>query len=148
MKIIEIKKYNERVYRSVLDLLPQLDPEIILPSKNFFKSVIEAENTHFFVAELDNGEIKGILTLTTYNIPTGTKFWIEDVIVDESLRGKGYGKELMLHAMRFAESVGAKAIDLTSRPYRVAANRLYQDLGFVKRDTNAYRYQVPSVKKP
>ena len=143
MKITEIKEYSESLYSSVLNLLPQLDPEINLPTKDFFNNVIEDPDTHFFIAELENGDITGILTLIKYNTPTGTKFWIEDVVVDESQRGKGYGRELMLHAMRFAESVGARKIDLTSRPYRSAANRLYQDLGFVKRETNVYRYQIP-----
>jgi len=88
-----------------------------------------------------------MLTLTTYNIPTGTKFLIEDVVIDETQRGKGFGKELMLHAIRFAESIGAKTIDLTSRPYRIAANQLYQDLGFTRRDTNVYRYQVVTLSE-
>lgn len=144
MEIIEIKEFNERVYKSVLDLLSQLDPEIKPPSKDFFKSILESENTYFFVAELENRDIVGILSLTTYSIPTGTKFWIEDVVVDVSQRGKGYGKELMLHAMRFAGSLGARTIDLTSRPYRTAANRLYLDLGFKRRKTNVYRYHIPS----
>ncbi len=144
MKISEIKEYSDRLYSSVLHLLPQLDPEIKLPSREFFKNMLEASDTHFFIAELENSDIKGILTLVKYNIPTGTKFWIEDVVIDESQRGKGYGKELMLHAMRFAESLGARTIDLTSRPYRSVANHLYQGLGFVKRETNVYRYQVSS----
>ena len=142
MKIREIKDYNDKVYNAVLKLLPQLDPEIKLPSKEVIKGILEGEDTHFFVCENEDGEITGMLTLTTYNIPTGTKFWIEDVVIDETQRGKGFGKELMLHAIRFAESMGAKAVDLTSRPYRIAANQLYQDLGFARRDTNVYRYQV------
>ena len=36
--------------------------------------------------------------------------------------------------------LGAKTIDLTSRPSREAANRLYQRLGFEMRETNVYRY--------
>ena len=142
MKIREITDFNDKVYNAVLKLLPQLDPEIKLPSKELIKGILEGENTHFFVCETENGEILGMLTLTTYNIPTGTKFLIEDVVLDEKQRGKGFGKELMLHAIRFAESIGAKTIDLTSRPYRIAANQLYQDLGFTRRDTNVYRYQV------
>ena len=142
MKIREIKDYNDKVYNAVLKLLPQLDPEKKLPSKEVIKGILEGEDTHFFVCENADGEIAGMLTLTTYNIPTGTKFWIEDVVIDETQRGKGFGKELMLHAIRFAESMGAKSVDLTSRPYRIAANQLYQDLGFARRDTNVYRYQV------
>jgi ribosomal protein S18 acetylase RimI-like enzyme len=148
MKIREITAYNDKVYNAVLKLLPQLDPEIKLPSKEFFKSILEAENTHFFAGESEDGELAGILTLIVYSIPTGTNFRIEDVVIDGSQRGKGYGKEIMLHAMRFAESMGAKSVDLTSRPFRIAANQLYIDLGFVRRDTNVYRYQVVSPEKP
>lgn len=142
MTIREITEYSDKVYSSVLNLIPQLDPEIKLPSEEFFKKILESGNSHFFVAGLDNNEIIGMLTLSTYNIPTGTKFWIEDVVVDGSCRGKGYGKELIIHAIRFARSMGARAIDLTSRPNRIAANQLYVDLGFIKRETNVYRYHI------
>lgn len=148
MKINEITSFSDKIYNALLKLLPQLDPQIKLPSKEFFKSILEAESTHFFAGELEDGEITGILTLSVYRIPTGTKFWIEDVVIDRSQRGKGYGKEIMLYAMKFAESMGAKSIDLTSRPFRIAANQLYTDLGFVRRDTNVYRYQVVSPEKP
>ena len=148
MRIKEITEYNDRAYNAILKLLPQLEPEIKLPSKEFFKSIVEDEGTHFFVCEQEDGEIVGMLTLTTYSIPSGTKFWIEDVVIDESNRGKGYGKELMLHAMKYAESTGARAVDLTSRPIRIAANQLYVDLGFEKRDTNIYRYKVTIPEKP
>ncbi|HOF20297.1 MAG TPA: GNAT family N-acetyltransferase [Bacteroidales bacterium] len=147
MKITEIKEYNEKVFRAVRTLLPQLDPAIILPSDDFLRGIIEGRDTFLFVAEDENGDIRGILTLVRYDIPTGTKFWIEDVVVDESQRGKGYGRGLMIHAIRFAESHGARKIDLTSRPERIAANRLYQDLGFIRRETNFYRYLPESVRK-
>lgn len=140
MKITEINEYDERIFRAVLELLPQLDPSIVLPSADFLRGIIEGRDTFLFVAEDENGDIRGILTLVRYDIPTGTKFWIEDVVVDESQRGKGYGRGLMLYAIRYAGSLGAVKIDLTSRPERLAANRLYQDLGFIKRETNFYRY--------
>ena len=140
MKISEIKEYDERIFRAVLNLLPQLDPSVVLPSADLMRSIIENRDTFLFVAEDEGGIIRGILTLVRYDIPTGTKFWIEDVVVDESQRGKGYGKGLMLHAIRYAGSLGARKIDLTARPERTAANRLYQDLGFIKRETNFYRY--------
>jgi len=148
MLIREITSYSDKVYSALLKLLPQLDPEIKLPSKDFFKNILANNNTHFFAGELEDGEIAGILTLTVYFIPTGTKLWIEDVVIDESHRGKGYGKEIMLHAMKFAQSLGAKSIDLTSRPFRIAANQLYIDLGFEKRETNVYRYHVIPDEDP
>ena len=140
MKIKEISRFSKRVHEAVLRLLPQLAPETDLPSDQYFKSILTSENTHFFVAELDNKQIVGMLAIGIYNIPSGTKVWIEDVVVDESQRGKGIGKELILYAINYSRSLGAKSIGLTSRPSRIAANRLYQKMGFVKHETNVYKY--------
>ena len=83
-----------------------------------------------------------MLTIGTYDFLSGTKVWIEDVVVDESQRGKGIGKELTLFAIGFAKSLGAESVELTSRPSRIAANSLYKKLGFVLRETNVYRYTL------
>ena len=85
------------------------------------------------------GQIVGMLTLVTFPIPTGLRAWIEDVVVDESARGQGVGAALSWAAVRLARAAGARTIDLTSRPSREAANRLYQRLGFQLRDTSVYR---------
>ncbi len=73
-------------------------------------------------------------------IPTGIRAWIEDVVVDGAARGKGVGDALNRHAIDLAADLGAKTVDLTSRPSREAANRLYKRLGFEQRDTNVYRF--------
>ncbi|MCI7305799.1 MAG: GNAT family N-acetyltransferase [Trueperella sp.] len=88
----------------------------------------------------DEGEILGILTLVTFTIPTGTRAWIEDVVVDDAARGKGVGRALVEAACDLATTRGAKSVDLTSRPSREAANRLYRRCGFEARETNVYRY--------
>ncbi|MDP9805838.1 ribosomal protein S18 acetylase RimI-like enzyme [Trueperella bonasi] len=88
----------------------------------------------------DEGEIQGMLTLVTFTIPTGTRAWIEDVVVDNAARGKGAGMQLVEAAIELAHSRGAHTVDLTSRPSREAANRLYQRAGFEKRETNVYRH--------
>ena len=142
MKIKKINRFSTRVFEAVLRLLPQLSSEADLPSKQYFKSILTSDNIHFFIAELDNKQIVGILTIGTYNIPSGTKVWIEDVVVDESQRGKGIGKELMLHAISYSRSLSAKNVGLTSRPSRIAANKLYQKMGFVQYETNVYKYQL------
>lgn len=139
MKIKRITSFSERVYKSVIRLLPQLAPEIEFPAKQYFKSILACENIHFFIVELDDKQIAGMLTLAAYNIPSGIKVWIEDVVVDDSQRGKGYGKDLMLFAIDYSKSLGAKSVGLTSRPSRIAANRLYQKIGFVKYETNVYK---------
>ena len=142
MKIKKINRFGVRVFEAVLRLLPQLSLEADLPSKQYFKGILTSDNIHFFIAELDNKQIVGMLTIGTYNIPSGTKVWIEDVVVDESQRGKGVGKELMLHAINYSRSLGAKSVGLTSRPSRIAANKLYQKMGFVQYKTNVYKYQL------
>jgi GNAT superfamily N-acetyltransferase len=83
-----------------------------------------------------------MLTIAVCNIPTGVKVWIEDVVVDESQRGKGIGMELMNTAINFAITLGAKSVELTSRPSRIEANKLYLKMGFVLRETNVYRYHL------
>jgi len=139
MTIKEAKRFSNRLFDAVLRLLPQLGPETVLPSADHIRLILKSKNTHLLIAETGK-EIVGFLTVVTYVVPTGTRFWIEDVIVDESQRGKGIGKELMLYAIDFARAHGAKQIDLTSRPFRTAANDLYKKLGFELRETNSYRY--------
>jgi ribosomal protein S18 acetylase RimI-like enzyme len=142
MNIREITSFDRKVFDAVLRLLPQLGPVSNPPSEKHFRKIIESDNSHFFIAELDNNKIAGMLTLVTYNIPTGTKVWIEDVVVDESERGKGIAQELTMFAVKFAGSLDAKSVELTSRPSRIAANKLYQKLGFIQRETNVYRYDI------
>jgi len=84
------------------------------------------------------------LTLVCFEIPTGTRAWIEDVVVDESARGLGMGDALVAAAMERARELGARNIDLTSRASRVAAHRLYERAGFEVRETNVYRYSLES----
>lgn len=91
------------------------------------------------MARGDDGEIVGTLTLACFHIPTGTRAWIEDVVVDDAARGEGIGAALVEEAVRLARTAGARTIDLTSRPEREAANRLYERTGFARRETNVYR---------
>jgi ribosomal protein S18 acetylase RimI-like enzyme len=84
-----------------------------------------------------------MLTLALFAIPTGVRAWIEDVVVDEDVRGGGVGALLVRRALDLAFESGARTVDLTSRPSREAANRLYQRLGFELRETNVYRFTAP-----
>jgi ribosomal protein S18 acetylase RimI-like enzyme len=84
--------------------------------------------------------ISGALTLVMFPIPTGLRAWIEDVVVDEAARGQGIGEALSLEALRLAQAAGARTVDLTSRPSREAAGRLYQRVGFKERETRLYRF--------
>lgn len=92
-----------------------------------------------FRSDVDK-KILGMLTLVTFEIPTGKRAWIEDVVVDGEARGQGAGQQLVEAAIDLAHQKGMKSIDLTSRPSREAANRLYVRTGFQLRETNIYRH--------
>jgi ribosomal protein S18 acetylase RimI-like enzyme len=103
--------------------------------------MVQSPATLVLVARVD-GRIAGSLTLAMFRIPTGLRAWIEDVVVDGDARGNGVGEALNSFAIEEARKRGAVTVDLTSRPSREAANRLYQRLGFVARDTNVYRFTL------
>ena len=140
MEIKKINRFSERAFEAVLRLLPQLSSDAAPMTIQYFKSILASGSAHFFIAELENKQIAGMLTIGTYNTPSGIKVWIEDVVVDESQRGKGIGRELMLFAINYSKSLGAKDVRLTSRPSRIAANELYKNLGFKQYETNFYKY--------
>ena len=122
-------------------LIPQLSSSSAPISVQELEGIIESDTTVLFAAR-SGQEIVGLLTLAIFRIPTGVRAWIEDVVVDNQARGKGVGDALNRAALAEAERRGAKTVDLTSRPSREAANRLYQRLGFKQRDTNVYRYDL------
>lgn len=121
-------------------LLPQLSSSSPPPTAAEVALIVADPGSVLFLARLD-GEIVGSLTLVLYRIPTGLKAWIEDVVVDDAARGHGIGVALNEAALAEARRRGAKAVSLTSRPSREAANRLYQRIGFMARDTNVYRFE-------
>lgn len=141
MEIRRINTFSEEIYSSVLRLLPQLAPDSELPSREYMNELLSSENIHFFIAA-SGDEIAGMLTLVLYLIPTGKKLWIEDVVVDSSHRGEGLGEKLVEAALDFARSLGATEVRLTSRPARIAANKLYQKIGFEKYETNVYKIKL------
>jgi ribosomal protein S18 acetylase RimI-like enzyme len=122
-------------------LVPQVSSSAPPPTAEEIGEMLAAEGTTVFVARAGDA-IVGTLTLVVFRIPTAVRAWIEDVVVDEAARGRGAGEALNRAALAKAASMGAKTVDLTSRPSREAANRLYQRLGFAPRETNVYRYTV------
>jgi ribosomal protein S18 acetylase RimI-like enzyme len=132
--------------REAMDrLVPQLSKSNPPPSDEALREMIDSDASILFMARDETG-VLGTLTLILFRIPTGVRAWIEDVIVDEDARGKGVGRILNEVAIEHAFAQGAITVDLTSRPSREAANRLYQRIGFVQRDTNVYRYSPPEQR--
>jgi len=121
-------------------LIPQLSTSSLPPTEEELDQIIRSDASMILIAENNNNEIVGTMTLVIFHIPTGLRAWIEDVVVDSDHRGEGIGKKLNQEALQIAQKAGAKTVELTSRPARESANRLYQDLGFQKRETNVYRF--------
>ena len=121
-------------------LVPQLSSSSPPPDGAALEAIVASEATVLLVARDRSGRIVGTLTLAVFRVPTGVLSWIEDVVVDEAARGSGAGAALVQEALERARSLGAKSVDLTSRPSREAANRLYLRMGFEARSTNVYRF--------
>jgi ribosomal protein S18 acetylase RimI-like enzyme len=122
-------------------LVPQLSSSASAPGPEELAAIVASPAATILVAREDM-RIVGTLTLVVFRIPTGARAWIEDVVVDEAARGRGVGEALAREAIRRAAEAGARTVDLTSRPHRVAANRLYEKLGFRPRETNLYRLEL------
>jgi ribosomal protein S18 acetylase RimI-like enzyme len=139
VNVVEVLDVDQRLLDAFERLTPQLSSSGIVPGEDVLNEIVKSPATVLLMAD-DDGAYVGSLTLVLFRIPTGMRAWIEDVVVDESVRGTGVGSALNLAAIERAQRVGARTVDLTSRPSRQAANRLYQRLGFKPRDTNVYRY--------
>ncbi len=126
---------------ALTDLLPQLSRSAPPPTAEQLARIVADPATTLFVAE-DDGRIVGSLTLAAFEIPTGRRAWIEDVVTDAATRGRGVASALVNSALAHAADFGARTVDLTSRPDRDDANRLYVKLGFEQRTTNVYRYSA------
>ncbi|MEV6844018.1 GNAT family N-acetyltransferase [Actinoplanes sp. NPDC051411] len=134
-----VRSVDDELVRAFGRLLPQLSRSAKPVDSSVLEKLVSWPGNHLLVARV-NGEILGTLTLVTFPIPTGLRAWIEDVVVDEAARGHGVGAVLTREAVRLAREAGARTVDLTSRPSREAANRLYERLGFRTRDSKVYRF--------
>ena len=142
--VIEIApEATPELVEAMVRLLPQLSSSAPAPTSAELDEIATSPATVLLVARLD-GRIVGSLTLALFRIPTGMRAWIEDVVVDEAARGHGVGDALNRTALEIAAERGARTVDLTSRPSREAANRLYRRLGFQPRETNVYRFDHDS----
>ena len=130
----------EALAEALVGLVPQLSRTNPPPTLEAVRALLAHDATTQFLARADDGTIVGVATLATFPIPTATRAWIEDVIVDEASSNQGIGRLLVEAMIARAAELGAKTVDLTSRPSREAANHLYRTAGFEVRDTNVYRH--------
>ncbi len=144
MEIVEVTQVDEELMSAFARLIPQLSSSSLPPTASELAEIVSSPATVLFVARdpSRNGEIVGSLTLVLFRIPTGLRAWIEDVVVDSDYRRRGIAEALNRAALKRGADAGAKTVDLTSRPSREVANRLYSRMGFAQRETNVYRYKL------
>lgn len=140
--VAEATSVDDELVDAFARLVPQLSGSSPPPGPAQLAQMLDAPGTHLLLAREDDGPIIGALTLVVFRIPTGVRAWIEDVVVDEPARGRGVGEALTCRALEISTEAGARTVDLTSRPTRAAANRLYQRLGFEPRETNVWRRTI------
>jgi ribosomal protein S18 acetylase RimI-like enzyme len=138
MQVKRITKENltDDILKQLVALGQQLSTSV---NETLIANAIKSDQSHVLVA-IENEKVIGTTTMGSLSCITGIRVHIEDVVTDSDYRGKGIASLLIRDAIDRAKNIQAKSIDLTSRPEREAANRLYKKLGFVQRDTNVYRY--------
>ena len=145
MTVELITAATPEIHEAMGRLIPQLSRSAAPMSEADVQRFLSQDSVHLFAFRPDeadaqgNRPILGMLSLVAFEIPTGVRAWVEDVVVDEAARGQGAGLALVEAAIEHAKTIGARTVDLTSRPTREAANRLYQRAGFQLRETNVYR---------
>ncbi len=137
-RLKELTEMQPGYLENINNLLSQLSDSVHTITEEELDTLLSSSQSHLYVLESD-GQFIGMTTLCLYQCPTGWKAWIEDVVVDQNHRGKGYGKLMVRKAMEECKNRGNVTLMLTSRPSRIVANQLYQSLGFEKRETNVYK---------
>jgi len=140
VRVEEATAVSSELVAAIARLVGQLSASAQPPSADAVAAIVASPASRLLLARERDGRVVGMLTIVLFPIPTGIRAWIEDVVVDQDARGRGVGALLTRAALELAVAHGARTVDLTSRPDREAANRLYARLGFEQRQTNVYRY--------
>lgn len=126
----------------VVDIVNRLLCELVSNKRIFteldLSRIIKSDSSSLYFMFL-NDKVVGMFTLCNYYSPTGRKFWLEDVVVDSTYRGRALGKRMVKEALKIVSTLGSSTLMLTSKPSRIAANKLYSSLGFDKKETNVYK---------
>jgi len=140
MVVERVNDVTDEVLNAVRRLVPEIGSHKVVPSRDELTALIKSEASTLWIARYPDasGEIVGMLTISLYRVPTGLRSIIEDVAVDSNHRRKGIARALMDAALEFARAAGADGVALTSNSKHEAANKLYQSMGFERRETNSY----------
>lgn len=143
MLIARATAVTDDLMEAVTRLMPQLKLKNSLPTREEMEALVGSKASILLIVRYpdENSLIVGMLTLLVYRVPSGVRAHVEDIVVDETMRGQGIGEALVRHAINVAREAGANGVGLTTNPRREAANRLYQRMGFNRWETNIYFYE-------
>jgi ribosomal protein S18 acetylase RimI-like enzyme len=139
--IVAVSAVDDEAVTAIRRLAAQLNPTISVAGASELRGIISAPGTTLLFAKVDT-TVVGMLTLLVAQTPTGIRAAIEDLVVDVNWRRQGIAAQLCQAAIEIASGKGAATLDLTSNSARVAAVRLYLRIGFERRDTNLFRYDL------
>jgi len=141
VQIRRIKNYNKNTLKDLNALLLQLSSRGYQATPKQLKSTLKNKNA-YLICLYDGKKIMGTVTLIVIHQITGYKGYIEDVVVDEEYRRRGFGKKLILHIISLAKKMSIESLELKSENYRVVANILYKKLGFIIKEANVYSMKI------
>ena len=136
-----ITEFDPSLTEPIARLLNQLTSQPVAFTDDDLRAICQSENSRLVVMYADTKPV-GMVTVGHYLAPTGGKAWIEDVVIDSSMRGRGLGRELISQAIAYARTLHNCTLMLTSRPSRIEANALYRSAGFEQRQTNVYKMEL------
>ena len=142
IRVERVTEVNNDILNAIQFLFPQLTKFSPVPIEEHIIEIVSSQSSSLWIAKNDSDQIIGMLNLAIYRTTTGVHAWIEDVVVDENQRRQGIAAKMTMEAVEYARAKGAKAVSLTSRPEREAANLLYQKMGFELVNTNLYRFKI------
>ena len=140
MTIFSPTIYNQSHYEAVVRLLDQLTTRSISFSEADYRALIASSNNPLFLLE-DDGGVIGMLTVGVYLSPTGSKAWIEDVVVDDMFRGRGFGRKLVAHAIDYCKSQNIKVKDTTAG-FKCYRREVLETLELDKIRFKGYAFQI------
>ncbi|MEK7616118.1 MAG: GNAT family N-acetyltransferase [Patescibacteria group bacterium] len=140
MTIEELGNVTTKVLEEINALIPQLSSSSKPMTYARLLEMLKEGSSVLVVRDGQN--IIGIGMVVIYNVPTEKRAWLEEITIDETYRGQGWGEKLSQALIDIARKQHVDRVYLSSNPDRIAANKLYQKLGFEKKETNVYRLKL------
>ena len=136
--IVKYLQKNLVNFSELKELISQLDSSVKIKEINFYRSLLNG----YFSKKVVDGKLVGVGWIYPRQTLLRKQAVLEDIIVDQNHRKKGYGEAITIDLIRWAKENGIEVIELTTNPKRIAANSLYQKLGFNLHPTNHYLYMA------